>query len=57
MRRPPHGGTTSPPMPRPGNGFGRPAKLGPPSQLQAYAIKVSKRLRDFGWLLAVSLDD
>lgn len=57
MRRPPRGGTTGPPMPRPGNGFGRPAKLGPPTQLQAYAIKVSKRLRDFGWLLAVSLDD
>jgi len=27
MRRVPHGITTHPPMQRPGNGYGRPAKL------------------------------
>jgi hypothetical protein len=57
MRRVPHGGSTSPPMARPGSGYGRPVKLGPTSQLQAYAVKSRKRVRDFGWLLAVSLDD
>jgi hypothetical protein len=44
-------------MARPGSGYGRPLKLGPPSQLQAYAVKSRKRVRDFGWLLAVSLED
>jgi hypothetical protein len=57
MRRVPHGGTTRPPLARPGNGYGRPLKLGPPSQLRAYAVKSRKRVRDFRWLLAVSLDD
>jgi len=57
MRRVPHGGTTRPPMERPGNGYGRRPRLGPPTQLQAYAVKARKRVRDFSWLLAVSLDD
>jgi hypothetical protein len=57
MRRVPHGGTTRPPMERPGTGYGRPVKLGPSTQLQAYAVKARKRVRDFSWLLAVSLDD
>jgi hypothetical protein len=58
MRRVPHGGTTRPPMERPGSGFGRrPVKLGPSERLQAYAAKSRKRVRDFSWLLAVSLDD
>ena len=57
MRRVPHGGTTRPPMERPGSGYGRPVKLGPSTQFQAYAVKSRKRVRDFSWLLAVSLDD
>ena len=57
MRRVPHGGTSHPPMERPGSGYGRPLKLGPSTQLQAYAVKARKRVRDFSWLLAVSLDD
>jgi hypothetical protein len=57
MRRVPHGGTSRPPMARPGNGYGRTLKLGPPTHLQAYAVKSRKRVRDFSWLLAVSLDD
>jgi hypothetical protein len=57
MRRLPHGATTRPPMPRPGNGYGRPVKLGPSSQLRAFAVKASKRVRDVNWLLAVNLDD
>ena len=57
MRRVPHGGTTRPPMERPGNGYGRRPRLGPPTQHQAYAVKARKRVRDFSWLLAVSLDD
>ena len=57
MRRVPHGGTTRPPLERPGSGYGRRPKLGPPTQLRAYAVKARKRTRDFSWLLAVSLDD
>ncbi len=57
MRRVPHGATTRPPLERPGSGYGRPVKLGPSSQLQAYAVKSRARMRDFGWLLAVSLED
>jgi hypothetical protein len=57
MRRVPHGGTTRPPMERPGAGYGRPQKLGPSTQFQAHAVKSRKRVRDFGWLLAVSLED
>jgi hypothetical protein len=44
-------------MERPGSGYGRPLKLGPSTQLQTYAVKARKRVRDFGMLLAVSLDD
>lgn len=29
IRRPAHGATTRPPLPRPGSGFGRPARPGP----------------------------
>jgi hypothetical protein len=57
MRRHPHGASSRPPLPRPGNGYGRAARLGPPHQLRAFASKASKRVRDFNWLLAVSLDD
>jgi hypothetical protein len=57
MRRVPHGGTTRPPMVRPGSGYGRPLKPVPSTQLRAYAVKARKRVRDFSWLLAVSLDD
>jgi hypothetical protein len=57
MRRVPHGGSIRPPLARPGSGYGRPVKLGPSSQLRAYAVTSRKRVRDFGWLLAVSLDD
>jgi len=57
MRRLPHGGTSRPPLERPGSGYGRPLKLGPPTQLQVFAVKARKRVRDFSWLLAVSLDD
>ena len=57
MRRVPHGGTSHPPIERPGSGYGRPLKLGPSTQFQAYAVKARKRARDFSWLLAVSLDD
>jgi hypothetical protein len=31
-RRLPHGGTARPPFSRPGNGYGRPPKVGPPSE-------------------------
>jgi len=44
-------------MERPGAGYGRPQKLAPSTQLQAYAVKSRRRVRDFSWLLAVSLDD
>jgi hypothetical protein len=57
MRRVPHGGTTRPPLARPGAGYGRRQKLAPPAQLQVFAVKARKRVRDFSWLLAVSLDD
>ena len=57
MRRVPHGATTRPPLARPGSGYGRPAKLGPPKQLRAYAWRSRARVRDFTALLAVSLDD
>jgi hypothetical protein len=57
MRRLPHGGTTRPQLPRPGNGYGRPLKAGPSDRLQSFAVKSRKRVRDFDWLLAVSLDD
>ena len=55
MRRIPHGATTRPPLARPGSGYGRPVKLGPSNQLHAYATR--SRARDFGMLLAVSLDE
>jgi hypothetical protein len=57
MRRLAHGATTRPPLARPGSGYGRPVKLGPSSQIHAYAVKSRVRVRDFGMLLAVSLDD
>ena len=57
MRRVPHGASTRPPLARPGSGYGRPVKLGPSSQLQAHAVNSRARMRDFGWLLAVSLED
>jgi hypothetical protein len=57
MRRIPHGATTRPPMVRPGSGYGRPVKLGPPNQLRAYATRSRTRVRDFGMLLAVSLEE
>ncbi len=57
MRRLPHGATTRPPLPRPGNGYGRPLKAGPSDRLQALAVKSRKRVRDPNWLLAVPLDD
>ena len=57
MRRVPHGATTRPPLARPGSGYGRPVKLGPSNQLRAYATRSRTRVRDFGVLLAVSLDD
>ncbi len=57
MRRLPHGGTTRPQLPRPGNGYGRPLKAGPSDRLQSFAVKSRKRVRDFDSLLAVSLDD
>jgi hypothetical protein len=44
-------------MARPGAGYGRPQKPVPPTQLQVPAVKARKRVRDFSWLLAVSLDD
>ena len=57
MRRVPHGASTHPPLSRPGSGYGRPVKLGPPTQLQAVAVKSRKRVRDFAMLLAVSLEE
>ena len=57
MRRLPHGATTRPPIPRPGNGYVRALKPGPSDRLQAFAEKSRKRVRDPNWLLAVSLDD
>src|SRR5882762_747722 len=57
MRRIPHGATTRPPLARPGSGYGRPVKLGPSKQLRAYATRSRARVRDFGMLLAVSLDE
>ena len=57
MRRVPHGSTTRPPMARPGGGYGRPVKLGPSNQLRAHATRTRSRNRDFGMLLAVSLED
>jgi hypothetical protein len=57
MRRLPHGGTTRPAMPRPGNGYGRSVKAGPSDRLQAFAVKSRTRRRDPNWLLAISLDD
>jgi len=56
MRRVPHGATTRPPLARPGSGYGRPVKLGPSKQLRAHATRSRARVRDFGMLLAVSLD-
>jgi hypothetical protein len=44
-------------MVRPGSGYGRPPKPVPSTQLQAYAVKSRKRVRDFSMLLAVSLED
>lgn len=32
IRRPPHGATRRPPLARPGNGYGRPLRPGPPAQ-------------------------
>jgi hypothetical protein len=57
MRRVPHGASTRPPLSRPGSGYGRPVKLGPPSQLQAVAVKSRERRGDFAMLLAVSLEE
>ena len=57
MRRVPHGASSHPPLSRPGSGYGRPVKLGPPSQLQEVAVKSRERRRDFGMLLAVSLEE
>ena len=57
MRRVPHGATTRPPLARPGSGYGRPVKLGPPDELQEVAVKSRKRNGDFGMLLAVSLEE
>jgi hypothetical protein len=34
MRRPAHGATRRPPVTRPGNGFGRPVRPGPPAGLR-----------------------
>ena len=57
MRRNAHGATTRPPLPRPGSGYGRPVKAGPSNQLHAHATRSRTRVRDFGMLLAVSLDE
>jgi hypothetical protein len=42
---------------RPGSGYGRPVKLGPPNQLRAFATRSRARVRNFDALLAVSLDE
>jgi hypothetical protein len=57
MRRIPHGATTRPPLARPGSGYGRPVEPGPSKQLHAYATRSRTRVRDFGMLLAVSLEE
>jgi hypothetical protein len=57
MRRVPHGATTRPPLSRPGSGYGRPVKLGPPKQLRAFATRSRTRVRNFEMLLAISLDE
>ncbi len=57
MRRLPHGATTRPPLSRPGSGYGRPVREGPPGPLLEHAAKAPATTRDYAVLLSVSLDD
>lgn len=57
IRRLPHGATRRPPMPRPGSGFGRPVRTGPPKELRDAATDPDARAWDPAELLQVVLDD
>jgi hypothetical protein len=54
MRRLPHGSTTRPPLERPGNGFGRTPKVGPPPTWRDPETVMRARQRD---LLELLLSD
>ena len=51
MRRMPHGGTGRPPLTRPGSGYGRPARVGPPASWREHDIVVRARQWDPAELL------
>ena len=46
MRRLPHGGTSRPPLARPGSGYGRPVRTGPPASWREHDVVVAARRRD-----------
>lgn len=46
MRRLPHGGTSRPPLARPGSGYGRPVRTGPPASWREHDVVAAARRRD-----------
>jgi len=57
MRRPAHGATARPPMARPGSGYGRPARPGPPESWREPDVVAQARRRDPVELLLASVSD
>jgi hypothetical protein len=55
IRRPAHGGTRRPPVERPGNGFGRSVRTGPPAHLRTTDACAQMRAWDPSELLVISL--
>jgi hypothetical protein len=53
IRRPAHGATRRPPVERPGSGYGRPVRSGPPARLRGMVVHA--RSWDPSELLVVSL--
>jgi hypothetical protein len=55
-RRQPHGASRRPPMPRPGSGYGRPLRTGPPSSWRVHDLVAQARESDPQQLLIVPAD-
>lgn len=51
MRRLSHGGTSRPPLARPGSGYGRPVRTGPPASWREHDLVAAARRRDPAELL------
>lgn len=57
MRRPAHGATRRPPLDRPGSGFGRPLRTGPPARWRDIELLTIVCAWDPSELLAAAAND